>query len=213
MAADQLKAALKEREQGFDEPTRIRLHRSISWLSRAEAEGKDLDARFIFLWIAFNAAYAQEFGAEDREREVLRSFLQKVLAVDADRKLHKLVFEKYSGPVRSLIENKFVFAPFWRALREHDSSEKWKEHFVRSQKDALRSVMGKETSVVLEVVFDRLYVLRNQLVHGGATWNSKVNRAQVKDGAALMQDLVQAIIALMLDHPELKLGNIAYPVV
>ena len=34
-------------------------------------------------------------------------------------------------------------------------------------------------------VFDRLYVLRNQLVHGGSTWNSGINRTQVRDGAAI----------------------------
>lgn len=30
----------------------------------------------------------------------------------------------------------------------------------------------------------RLYVLRNQLVHGSATWNSSANRAKVRDGTA-----------------------------
>ena len=35
-------------------------HRAISWIGRAEACGADDDARFIFLWIAFNAAYADE---------------------------------------------------------------------------------------------------------------------------------------------------------
>lgn len=29
--------------------------------------------------------------------------------------------------------------------------------------------------MILSILFDRLYVLRNQLVHGGATWNSDVN--------------------------------------
>jgi len=34
----------------------LRVHRSISWVDRAEAELDDHDARFLFLWIAFNAA-------------------------------------------------------------------------------------------------------------------------------------------------------------
>lgn len=36
--------------------------------------------------------------------------------------------------------------------------------------------------MILSILFDRLYVLRNQLVHRGATWNSDVNRDQVRDG-------------------------------
>ena len=36
----------------------MRTHRALSWLNRAEQESEDLDARFIFLWIAFNSAYS-----------------------------------------------------------------------------------------------------------------------------------------------------------
>jgi hypothetical protein len=73
--------------------------------------------------------------------------------------------------------------------------------------------MAGDTAKVLGIVFDRLYVLRNQLVHGGATWNSKVNRAQLKDGTAIMLAITPLIISLMLDRPELDLGDIMYPVI
>ena len=39
----------KERFEAFPESTRIRIHRAISWLARAEAEVANDDARFIFL--------------------------------------------------------------------------------------------------------------------------------------------------------------------
>src|SRR5437868_1365931 len=39
------------------------------------------------------------------------------------------------------------------------------------------------------------------LVHGGATWNSDVNRAQVRDGAALLGTLLPIFVDLMMDHP------------
>lgn len=208
-----LKERLKGLEGQIPEKSRIRLHRAISWLKRAEQEAKDDDARFIFLWIAFNAAYGQQFGFEEAERNVLRAFLRKLVAVDTGKTLHKVVFEQYTGPVRLLIDNKYVFEPFWRALRDHDSSNDWGERFYSEKRAALRAVTGGETVTVLAVVFDRLYVLRNQLVHGGATWNSSINRQQVHDGANLLGTLMPAILALMLDHPELDFGEIAYPVV
>lgn len=37
---------------------RLRVHRALSWLEQAERT-TDLDTRFIFLWIAFNAIYAK----------------------------------------------------------------------------------------------------------------------------------------------------------
>jgi hypothetical protein len=211
--ADALKAQLKQQPERYPDSSRIRLHRAISWLRRAEREDGDADARFIFLWITFNAAYASEFGAEDPERVRFRQFIAQLVAVDTRKCLHQAVFERFSGPIRALIENRFVFEPFWRALREHDASPRWEAAFASSRKAALAAVLKGQTETVLSIVFDRLYVLRNQLIHGGATWASSLNRAQVKDGARILMTLVPAIIELMLDHPELDVGDILYPVV
>lgn len=41
---------------------RLRAHRALSWLDRTE-QADDLDGSFIFLWIAFNAAYAAGIDA------------------------------------------------------------------------------------------------------------------------------------------------------
>ena len=46
--------------------------------------------------------------------------------------------------------------------------------------------MGGDTRKALNILFDRLNVLRNQIVHGSATWKSGVNRDQVEDGARVM---------------------------
>jgi hypothetical protein len=209
--------SLKARHQScmdqHAEPSRVRLHRAISWIARAEAETNDIDARFIFLWIAFNAAYAREFGFEAPERERLRQYFQAIVAVDSEGALRQALFGQFTGPIRTLVENKFVFDPFWRALRDHDSSDRWETQFAASRKAAMQAVMAGDSVTVLAVVFDRLYVLRNQLVHGGATWNSKVNRAQLQDGAAILHVLVPAMVELMLSHPELEFGPILYPVI
>jgi len=211
--ADALKAKHKFVLDRHRESSKVRLHRAVSWLRRAEQERDDLDAQFIFLWVAFNAAYAREFGFEQSERDQLKQFLTLLLSVDAGKRLHRVAFDQFTGPIRTLVENKFVFEPFWRALRDHDSSSQWEEQFAGSKRVALKSIMNGQTDTVLSIVCDRLYVLRNQLIHGGATWNSGVNRAQVKDGAHILLALVPIIIDLMLDHPEVDFGSIAYPVV
>ncbi|REN14616.1 hypothetical protein DSI41_16635, partial [Mycobacterium tuberculosis] len=86
----------------------------------AETETQDTDARFLFLWIALNAAYAQEFGFENAEREQLRRFVQLLLVHDHQQRLQNILFKQFAGPIRTLIGNRFVYARFWRALREHD---------------------------------------------------------------------------------------------
>ena len=139
-------------------------------------------------------------------------FLAALLSIDGEKRLQTLVMGQFTGPIRTLIENHFVFEPFWRAQRDHDASERWKKQFAAGRKTALKALLDGHTGAVLAIIFDRLYVLRNQLIHGGATWNSAVNRAQVKDGAHLLLALVPILVELMLDHPELDFGGILYPV-
>lgn len=210
MPAVDLKTALKA-NTAHSEPSAIRLHRAISWLARAEQESEDPDARFIFLWIALNAAYAKQFGFERVERGNLQNFIDTLLQVDQGCSLKQAVFSQFSGPIRVLINNKYIFEGFWKALRDHDASDRWSTDFSSANTRAMQAVMANQTGVVLSIVFDRLYVLRNQLVHGGATWNSQVNRAQISDGANILGRLVPLIIELMIEHPELDFGEILYP--
>ena len=66
---------------------------------------------------------------------------------------------------------------------------------------------------ILSMLFDRLYVLRNQMMHGGATWNSAVNRDQLHDGAAILGSFLPVMIDLMMDAPDQDWGAPMYPVV
>jgi hypothetical protein len=43
------------------------------------------------------------------------------------------------------------------------------------------------------------HVVRNQLVHGGATWDSAANRSHVHNGAFLLECLLPVIIDMMMD--------------
>lgn len=191
----------------------MRVHRALSWFVRAEQEPADADARFLFLWIAFNAAYASEFGFEASERAETGRFIDRVLALDHDGRLHAVLFEQFTGPVRTLVGNPYVYEPFWRALREHDASERWKRDFESERKRAFEALLGKRTDVVLRIVLDRLHTLRNQIVHGGATWNSSANRIQLADAARILGSLVPLIIDLLMEPTAEGFGEVAYPLV
>lgn len=210
---ESLRTRYRAEADRYPEPYRVRLHRALSWLDRASRETDDADARYISLWIAFNAAYAHEFGDTASERSMLEAFFARLVEADAAGSLHALLFARYTGPIRTLIDNRYVFLPFWRALRDHDSSGAWEESFAKSKQAAMLSLMNRDTVRLLCIVFDRLYVLRCSLVHGGATWNGSVNRAQVQDGVRLLESLLPAMLDLMIENPGLELGAIAFPVV
>jgi len=82
-----------------------------------------------------------------------------------------------------------------------------------SKRAAFRALGRRNTPVVLSVTLTRLYTLRNQLVHGGAAWNSSVNRTQLRDCTNLLGQLVPVIICIMMDNPDTLWGDPVYPVV
>ncbi|WGR56487.1 hypothetical protein E3U25_01515 (plasmid) [Paracoccus versutus] len=194
----------------------LRVHRAISWIGRAEACGEDDDARFIFLWIAFNAAYADEREFQSvapGERAAFVDYFRRLVARDGERRIDKALWQRFTGPVRILMENRYVFNPFWQHHNGIDGFEDWEEKFRASSRSFAQAFQAGDSVRVLSYVFDRLYVLRNQLVHGGATWNSGVNRAQVRDGAAILGFLLPVFVDLMMDNPATGWGRPFYPVV
>ena len=70
----------------FSDPFRLRMHRSLSWLSKAMSV--DDDIHFITLWIAFNAAYAREvvLFTTSSERSEFRRFIQLICRLDIDHR-------------------------------------------------------------------------------------------------------------------------------
>jgi hypothetical protein len=89
----------------------------------------------------------------------------------------------------------------------------WQDKLERERVAIGAALRRQDTATILSILFGRLYVLRNQLVHGGATWNSKANRDQVRDGTALLSCLLPLFIDLMMDNPEHEWPMPNYPVV
>ena len=111
---DSLKARQREIRENFPASLSLRVHRALSWLNRAEQESEDHDARFIFLWVAFNAAYANEIPNRQNfsERKLFQGFLGHLIDSDSEQLLYTLVWDQFSGAIRLLIDNKYVFQPF-----------------------------------------------------------------------------------------------------
>ncbi|MDT8439361.1 MAG: HEPN domain-containing protein [Wenzhouxiangellaceae bacterium] len=201
-----------ERDQ-WPTPLALRVHRALSWLERAERCSDD-DGRFVFLWIAFNSAYAAETGStRPVEAQRFSDFLGRLVGLDEHRRLPELIWRRYSSAIRLLLSNQYVFQPYWDHQNGIDNSEKWEERFSKANTAAHAALGRHDTGAVLSIVFSRLYTLRNQLLHGGATWNSGINRDQLRDGSAILGDVVPVLIEIMMDHPGELWGEPSYPVV
>ena len=209
---DTLKDRHRELRDTLPESVSLRARRALSWL-KAAGEADHDDAKYIFLWIAFNAVYAQEISAgEDfSEKGTFQDFLTRLIAVDTDDLLYDLIWKNYSGKIRLFIDNPYVSQQFWDFHNGRLSDAEWKRRFDGSKRAAQIALTAKDTATFAGILFDRLYMLRNQLIHGGATWESGVNRDQVRDGTRILADLVPVIIHLVMENPAEEWGTPCFP--
>lgn len=207
-------AALKTKQRllrnSFPVSLSLRTHRALSWLERAEQETDDDDVRFILLWIGFNAAYAADLYPTG-QRNVFADYFRKLIDLDKEQRIHGLIWTRFPMEISLLLENRYVFAPFWSHHNGAPGYADWERRLADSQAVSRRALARRDTCTVLSIVFDRLYVLRNQIMHGGSTWNGSVNRNQVHDGADVLGWLLPVFIDIMLDHDQQEWGPPYYP--
>ena len=214
-----------------------RLRRAVSWLKRGDAE-RDTDAKYIFLWIAFNAAYAverkSELGEDVSEAQRRENYFGALVPLDVNRRIYKTLATELRPPIQDIMQNEYVYRGFWSCLDDRPFNWRdWpnREGFKRDQ-DFVAKLLGYGASsgslqtqlraiavvpvddvvAVLVKLFDRLNVLRNQLMHGCATQDGLLNRRQVDAGATVLGPMMCAFLDVMADNPRNDWGPLAYPV-
>lgn len=196
-----------EKRESFPNMLQLRMRRAISWIDRAERSDNDDDSRFIFYWISLNAAYStDQIQDGTSEMALLDAFLDQIVELDEEQELYGLVSDEFSN-IQLLLDNEYIFKPFW-------DGGNWKDMLQNENMIVDQAFRAADTGRILSSVLRRLYTLRNQLVHGGATWNGSVNRRQVEDGARMLESIVPRIVRLMMDYPDRhqQWGRCPYPV-
>lgn len=216
MSIENTEKLYKATRDGCDESFRIRIHRAISWVKKAKVLPEDdIDLKFISLWIAFYCAYGKEISTDGYfgEKVGFRDFLTVISALDEEKVLDKILWKRFSQSIKALLENKYTFQPYWNYYNGDDRAADWELTFKSYNSKALKALMTQNTAMVLNIVFDRLYTIRNQLFHGGATCNSKANRMQLHDGCEILSELMPAVLDIMLKHHDRDWGRAFYPYV
>ncbi|MDA7999879.1 MAG: HEPN domain-containing protein [Alphaproteobacteria bacterium] len=229
LSFESLKKMQRERRDAFPEHHGIRVHRALSWLERAEGEKSrgNLDIAFVSYWIAFNALYAPVPPAPGEkwpgEKMLFQKYFSTLSEVDEERIIYEETKKKFSPrggrkSIDRLLENHHIFAPFWHHHHHPDKHHLrgWRNEFRRSNAKIARAFAEEDVVTVLDILFGRLYTLRNQLMHGSATRRGRVNRSQVRDGAEVIGLLVPLFIEVMMSDAAVEVEEwerAAYPVV
>jgi hypothetical protein len=192
----------------------LRVHRALSWLNAAD-QSESLDTKFIFLWIAFNAAYAKKIQ-ESTPSGVLddvHEFITTLVSLDKDELLLERVFCDLTEQIMPLVQNKYASHHFWSCRDGFLTEKEAEKKFVGSCSAVQRAMDNKDPEPIIRILFQRCYTVRNQIVHGGATWESKANRETVAQCVKIMSILLPVFIHLVLENPEEEWGDPYYPLV
>lgn len=214
-----LKTKQREIRSRFPSSLGLRVHRSLSWYNKYTQCDDDTDAQFVFLWIAFNAAYSQVLASERfTEQQAFQQFIEKLCYLDTNKHISRLLWDEFSSSIRMLIDNQYVFQPFWDAQNQmadntDGNAKDWKMSFQKAKVRANKALEDNNSPALLSIILSRLYTLRNQIIHGGATWQSSANREQLRDGVNFLSKLVPILINIMMDNPNELWGEAHYPYV
>ena len=193
------------------EPLRIRLHRACSWLQRVEElpAGDFLDAELIFRWIAIGSLYGR-WDTEARqplgERDSLAGFLDRIIDLDANGAVTH-VLEEHRKLVMSIFDDAYLTRYFWEDPTDDRARKTRKTKF-----DARTWYQQHNYKLILDRLMERIYLLRCQLVHGGATSGGRLNRTVVRRCSTMLGHLLPAILLVIIDHGhDEDWGPLCYP--
>ncbi len=189
----ELPKADREVHQDFS----IRVWRALSWMERAEAlDAGDIEGRFISCWIGINALYARidDHNKPWGDREALGTFLTRIYKLDSKGRFRKILVKRQTA-VLGLIDDKYLCSAFWSS----GGSQVTRNIRAEVQKTIL-SFRKHYQLPILRSLFERLYVMRNQVFHGASTKGSRLNRRALRACGNILADMLSASLSTMIDH-------------
>lgn len=193
-----------------EHPTNVRFHRACSWLQRAEQATKDdLDLALLSQWIAFNALYGQwDHGNREpvADTECWKVFLERMIELDQSGHIAD-AFAKNKTLVMSIFDDEFLSRHYWQ-----EPNGKRATQSKRTMFDARTWFVQNKWLMILDRLFDRIYFLRCQLVHGAATYNGSLNRTSIRRCSQAMDHAIRAFLMIWINHgSDEDWGIMCYP--
>ena len=110
----------------------------------------------MLLWNGFNAAYAGDLSraldfsaSAGNERQRFDTFFTALVEMDQGNRIYKAIWERFSQEIRLLLDNKYVFAPFWKHHAGEFGGAGWEISFDSAKAAANRALAERNTPVML----------------------------------------------------------------
>ena len=192
-----------------------RLARMKTWIELAKnpcIQGEEYThVRFIFYWVAYEAAFGVYQNDGNYNNESQRRDFHHKLARYSPNLITELKNNIYE--ITKLMELRQSDDRFWYKRRQKRSSkEEWNNEFNERTREFLRCLYdGIEISRILDKLFSKLNVVRNQIVHGASSGSESFGRNQVAWGEDLLKTLVPVFRNTIASHREDNWGEPPFP--
>ena len=111
-----LEEIFKEKKAQHSDAFNLRIQRSLSWLKQSTEQQQTPEFKWVSLWIAFHAIYAENSSIE-QSPEQFKHFVQDVLQYDRQDKLKQLLCSRLVAKVQEF------FAQTWSVQSHMDDAE------------------------------------------------------------------------------------------
>ena len=186
---------------------RVRIHRALSWGQAAEKEER-LDEKLIKYWISFNALYGSGFT----EFSEVEKFLGIVISVDKDNILKNALIEK-TNTIKNFFSIPELYDAYWKdEMATRVDREKVASKYSEKNKDKFIEFIktGVGADAVLFDLFDLIYLLRNQIFHGSASYDSVDNNSIKENCIEILGIFIPLIIEIMINNPNNNWHEVKY---
>ena len=185
-----------------------RIARMNAWidLARNESNTDSAHVRFVFYWIAYEAAYKVEGNdsSDSRAKDTVQRRTFHHLVARYDRGRLRQVLRQHKADVSAILELRQANPSFWQRWREDarvESASDWDRNFAERTRKAMQALRdaienwsrggaNERTAEALDILFRNLALVRNQIVHGASAGSHSRGRTQVLLGARLLHALV-----------------------
>ncbi|MBJ8553015.1 HEPN domain-containing protein [Acinetobacter bereziniae] len=196
-----LEEVYKSKKAENSEQFNLRIHRGLSWLKKAVILESDLDLKFISLWIALSAITPQLVKIKDGEQD-FSQFFSGIVRFDREQKIQHILWDRCHDAIARLIESPYTFQNFWDDQNQKINQKTWKQAFIAEKKRATEARQAQDSITLLEIVFQRLLTLQHQIILGGATYNSSMNRKLLQDSCNILIAVIPASMHIILENPQ-----------
>ena len=221
----------------FKKDNGARVRRVNKWITDCRNTGnRDAHTQFVFHWIAFDAMVSDD---DNFDQSKMRLFLARIVQLD-NKKTVLRALKECEREIRKILELRYTMPTFWKqhrhrkglAKKKHfdqlglgnsktqaKNQDDWEEEFRHAREagksalqDALDGHGGKENMAnALKSLFERLYVVRLQIFHGGSSRQDSCGRTQAEAGAKVLNELVPCFAKIMEQNKDEDWGKVPFP--